>query len=309
MNPATFLSTSRLVIVAGKGGAGKTTVSAAMAVAAGSEGLAALVVEVDDHGDLGRRFDRVGPLGAREVTLVPATARSAEIRGRAILADRALRTYLDGHGLGAVTRRLASGGALELVTSAVPGLGDLLVLGQIRQLVDQDPADIVIVDAPATGHAMTFLSSPAGLARTVSSGPVHDQAELVAAMLTDPKRCQVVLVALPEETPVNEAIEAAEALSELGVSLGMVVANGCTPTDAELADAIEAASVESGLAPPDIEGLLAAGTYAYGRQVDEADQRARLGAGVGAAVAQLPRLAVDDIGARETALLARTLLG
>jgi Anion-transporting ATPase len=118
-------------------------------------------------------------------------------------------------------------GALDVVATAVPGMKDILVLGKIKQLEREGRADLVIVDAPAAGHAITFLMSPRGLLDAVRVGPVRKQAEDVIEMLADPERCRVMLVTLPEETPVNELVDTAFALEDrVGVKLAPIVVNG-----------------------------------------------------------------------------------
>lgn len=143
-----------------------------------------------------------------------------------ISASAALADYLDAHGLSRVTRRLVDSGVIEVVATASPGIDDIVVLGKVKQLERSGAWDLVLVDGPAAGHAVTFLMAASALAATVPGGPVHTQATEVGAMLTDPSRCQVVLVTLPETTPANEAIETAHLLQQrVGVRLGPVVVN------------------------------------------------------------------------------------
>ena len=127
-----------------------------------------------------------------------------------------------------ISKRLIASGALEVVATAVPGMKDILVLGKVKSLDESRAADLLIVDAPAAGHAISFLLSPRGLLDAVRVGPINKQASDVVALLSDPARCQVMLVTLPEETPVSEAIETAYAIEDrAGVALGPVVVNQC----------------------------------------------------------------------------------
>ncbi len=207
MDPLQFLTTATVAIVAGKGGVGKTTVTAVLARAAIRRGLRVLVIELDGKPTLGRLLPGV------EVQQLSATAALAE--------------YLDTHGLSRVTKRLASRGIIDVVATASPGIDDIVVLGKVKQLERSGLYDLVVIDGPAAGHAITFLLAARSLLASVRSGPIHTQASDVADMLADPARCQVVLVTLPETTPVNEAIETAYALEErVGVHLGPVVVNG-----------------------------------------------------------------------------------
>jgi Mrp family chromosome partitioning ATPase len=234
MDPAHFFAASRVLIVAGKGGVGKTTICATLAEAASRAGLSVLIVRLTPGGSLPRLFDSPEITTAGTV-LAPGTAERGEISGRLLTPDEALLDYLADHGLQRITRRLVSSGALDVVTTAAPGIRDLLVLGRVKQLESSRAADLIILDAPAAGHAVSFLRSPAGLRDAVTAGPIATQAIEVIEMLADPRRCRVMLVTLPEETPVNELIETAFAIEdEVGVQLGPVVINALVPTLAGL---------------------------------------------------------------------------
>jgi cellulose biosynthesis protein BcsQ len=230
VDPVEFFTAARLAIVAGKGGVGKTTVSAVMARAAADCGLRTLVVELEQKTALGSLLGRPGPLPYDEVVIASGlgAGRTGEIRACTITPPEALRDYLDSHGLARITRRLVSSGVVDIVATGAPGIDDILVLGKLKQLErDADHVDLIIVDGPAAGHAVTFLQAAAGLADAVSSGPVATQARDVLELLQDPSRCQVFLVTVAETTPVNELIETAFALEDrVGVQLGPVVVNG-----------------------------------------------------------------------------------
>ena len=239
MELAHFCSTSRVVIVAGKGGVGKTTVTATLAVAAARAGRNVLIVEVEGKSGLATAFNRPA-LGYEEQDLAPG------IRGRTLTPDAALRDWLEGNGLKRVSKRLVQTGALDVIATAVPGMKDILVLGKIKGLEQSKDADLIIVDAPAAGHALTFLTSAQGLLDAVAVGPVRKQAADVVEMLSDPARCQVVLVTLPEETPVNEAVDTAFAIEDkVGVRLGPIVVNGCYPELALTAASATAAAAQA----------------------------------------------------------------
>src|SRR5439155_1348294 len=166
----------------------------------------------------------------QETVLHPGGAGAAEVRARTLTPDDALLEYLVDHGLRRISKRLVRSGALDVVATAAPGIRDILVLGKVKQRARAGAADLIVLDAPAAGHAITFLMSSRGLLDAVRVGPVRAQAEDVLELLTDRRRCQVVLVTLPEETPVNELVETAFALEDrVGVSLGPVVVNGIYP--------------------------------------------------------------------------------
>jgi anion-transporting ArsA/GET3 family ATPase len=221
MEVAEFCSTSHVVIVAGKGGVGKTTVTAAFAVAAARAGRSVLIVEVEGKSGLPAMFD-APPFGYDEIDL------DERLRARFLTPDAALTDYLVSHGMKRISKRLTASGALEVVATAVPGMKDILVLGKVKSIEEAREADLVIVDAPAAGHAITFLLSARGLLDAVRVGPVRKQAQDVVDLISDPTRCQVMLVTVPEETPVSEVIDTAFAIEDrAGVALGPVVVNQC----------------------------------------------------------------------------------
>ncbi|MEY2418182.1 MAG: hypothetical protein QOG90_862, partial [Actinomycetota bacterium] len=224
VDTAGFCQQARVLIVAGKGGVGKTTVAATIAQMAADAGLRALIVEIEGKSGLGASFGQADALDYYERELAP------NVHARTVTPDFALVEYLEDHGLKRVSKRLAKSGALEVVSSAIPGIKDILVLGKVKALAREDPADVIIVDAPAAGHAITFLASARGLLDAVRVGPIVEQARDVNDMLTNAEKCQVILVTLPEETPVNEVVETAFALEDrVGIKLAPLVVNGVYP--------------------------------------------------------------------------------
>lgn len=211
VDPLALLTAARMMVVAGKGGVGKTTVSAVLARAAADAGLRVLAVELEEKPALAELLG--GDPRIETLSLTPSAA---------------LEHYLNTHGLARISRRLMKTGIIDVVSTASPGLDDLLVLAQLKSIArERRDLDVIVVDGPAAGHAITLLQSPAGLADAVSSGPVGTQAREVLEMLHDPSRCQVVLVTTPDTTPVSELIETAFALEDrVGVQLGPVVVNG-----------------------------------------------------------------------------------
>jgi anion-transporting ArsA/GET3 family ATPase len=165
-----------------------------------------------------------------------------------------------------------------MITTATPGIKDVLVLGKIKQLERQGPADVILVDAPAAGHAISFLRSASGLKDAVSVGPIDTQARDVIEMLTDETRCRVVLVTLGEETPVNEAVETAFSLEDqVGVKLGPIVVNGVYPRRDLPKDVAGAARrAEVTLAKAERDRLGAAADFRRGRYESQQGQIARL---------------------------------
>jgi anion-transporting ArsA/GET3 family ATPase len=312
LDPREFCSQARLVIVAGKGGVGKTTVSAALARLASRAGLSVLLMEMEGKSGLAAAF------GADDLEYDEQLLRAAaggeggegEIRARTLTPDRALLEYLDDHGLRRISKRLSRSGALDVVATAAPGIKDILLLGKVKQIERRQEADLVILDAPAAGHALTFLLAPRTLLETVSAGPIRVQAEEVLELLADPARCQVLLVTLPEETPVNEVVEAAFALEDrVGVDLGPVVVNGLYPVraglDADPDEAARAAGVT--LAAGEAEALRAAAAFRLSRQRLQQEQAARLAEALPLAQLHLPILFTAGIGPAQVDDLAEAL--
>ena len=256
MDVASFCRQSRVLVVAGKGGVGKTTITAALARMAAHAGLSVLVVELEGKPGVPAAFGRAGSLDYEEAVLADG---AGSVRARRVTPDDALLEYLADHGMKRISKRLVSSGALDVVATAIPGIRDILVLGKVKSLEREPAADLILVDAPATGHAMTFLSSARGLLDAARAGPVRTQAADVAELLSDPRRCQVVLVTLPEEMPINEVVEAAYALEDrIGVTLGPVVVNSCLPKEPGLTkDPAEAAAELGVTLDPAVRAALA----------------------------------------------------
>jgi len=300
VDPARFCSQSRLVIVAGKGGVGKTTVSAALAVMASNAGLDTLIVEVEGKTGLGAAFGR-GELSYDEVEL------AERVRARTLTPDQALLEYLEDHGMRRLSKRLSNSGILDVVATAAPGIKDILVLGKVKQLERSGNADLIVLDAPAAGHAITFLTSASGLLDAVRVGPVRTQAEEVLDLLTDPARCQVLLVTLPEETPVNEAVETAARLRErVGVHLGAIVVNGLYPPVAGI-DSAEQLVAGADVPADDAEALRAAAAFRHARHELQQEQLVRLAEGLDLPQLRLPFLFSPELGPSDVGTLAAGL--
>jgi anion-transporting ATPase len=206
VDPRTLLA-RRLALVTGKGGVGKSTVSAALAVIAARAGKRVLVCEVNAS------QERVAPLlGAPPAGTAIREARPGIFTVN-VTPPEAMREY----GLMVLKFRTIYEAVFEnrlvrYFLRAVPGLAELVVLGKILHEVRLEEHgrprwDLVVVDAPATGHAVQFLRVPAALLDTVPAGPLRRDAEWMQAMLVDPNRTAIALVTLPEEMPVNETIE------------------------------------------------------------------------------------------------------
>lgn len=305
MELAQFCATSRAVIVAGKGGVGKTTVTGALALAAAGAGMSVLIIEVEGKSGLPAMF------GCEQLTYEECEA-APGVRARTLTPDQALLDYLRDHGLRRISRRLSSSGALDVVATAVPGMKDILVLGKVKQLEREGIADLILIDAPAAGHAVSFLLSPRGLLDAVRVGPIRKQAADVIEMLSDPQRCQVMLVTIPEETPVNELVDTAFAIEDrVGVKLGPVVVNACYPdldVDASAADiARDAEALDVFVSAREADDLARAAAFRARRQALQRAEADRLADLLPLPQLRLPFLFAADLGRAELGVLGAHL--
>ncbi len=220
------LLTRRLLITTGKGGVGKTTVSAALARIAARRGLRALLVSIERHDRFGELFG-VDPVGATVTEL------GEGIAAVNLEPDRVIEEFFDTHvGLRAVSRKILAHPVWKSFYAAAPGLRELVLLGKIFRLVDESSFwsgkptwDVVIFDAPSTGHGAGILNVPDVSARLLV-GNLRHQAEKIAALLRDRKKTALNLVTLPEEMPVAETIELhARVRDELRIPMGRLFVN------------------------------------------------------------------------------------
>lgn len=297
------LRARRVLIVVGKGGVGKTTVTAALAVRASQLGRRVLVADVEGKHELARLLG--GPeLTAAPAAMAPTGAGTGAVHACTVAPDAALVQYLDDHGLRQLSKRLVASGAVDVIATAAPGIKDLLVLGRIKAHVHRGEHDLVIVDTPASGHAVSFLLGPRTLAELVQTGSIRRQAEEVLAIL-GADDCEVVLVTLPEETPVNETVETAEALRDrVGIRVGGLIVNAMldpVPNAPErlLAD----------LASADRAALGAALTFERSRLGRQREQLRRLGERLALPTRTLPIRPSAELDANDVAELAGLLGG
>jgi len=226
----------KLIVITGKGGVGKTTISAALGLLAARHGLRTLVVEV------GERQHIPALLGFPEPSQAGAEVLLAQrLSSMSIDPDRALADWLRALGGRVSSRVLLSSATFQYFVAAAPGAREILSMVKVLELTENeegpgrkrkrgDAYNLVILDAPATGHALALLSSPrtfTGLARV---GPIAAQTRLVSDLLEDPKRSGYVAVAQGSEMAVAETLELREGLrEELGRDLDAVIANGALP--------------------------------------------------------------------------------
>ncbi|MEU0096133.1 ArsA-related P-loop ATPase [Kribbella sp. NPDC006257] len=219
---------ARLHVVTGKGGTGKTTVAAAMALALAEAGKRILLVEVEGRQGLAQLFD-VPPLPyvERRIAVGPA---GGEVFALAVDAEAALLEYLDMYyHLGRAGKALDKVGAVDFVTTIAPGLRDVLLTGKVyeatrRKAHGRLAYDAVVLDAPPTGRIGRFLNVNHEVAGLAKMGPIRNQADAIMGMLRSDVT-QVHLVTLLEEMPVQETLDAVEQLEALDLRIGSIVVN------------------------------------------------------------------------------------
>lgn len=259
------LSKARLHFVTGKGGTGKSTIAAALALTLAAGGRKVLLVEVEGRQGIAQLFD-VPPLPYQELKIATAE-RGGQVNALAIDIEAAFLEYLDMfYNLGIAGRAMRRIGAIEFATTIAPGLRDVLLTGKIKESVirlnkgSKTPVyDAIVVDAPPTGRIARFLDVTKAVSDLAKGGPVHSQAEGVVKLLHSDQTA-IHLVTLLEALPVQETLEAIEELAEMELPIGSVIVNRNIPAylgNDDLAKAaegvVDADAVRSGLAMAGIE--------------------------------------------------------
>jgi anion-transporting ArsA/GET3 family ATPase len=315
--PGAGLLDRRLVFFTGKGGVGKSTVTAATALLAAERGQRVLLVEVDAKGNLTSLFEHP-PVGFDPVDVYPGVA-AMQMRTEAALNEY-LRLNLHVPVLGRIGP-LAS--VLDFVATAAPGVREILTVGKVcwevrESLQGRADWDLVVVDAAATGHVIAQLDSPRAIQELVSVGPVRQQTEWMVDLLSDPATTALQFVTAPEEMPVNETIElVARARTELQVPLGSVIVNRVLPepftrsdepTFEALLDGPPQARLERDVGTG-VGSVLEATRLAVSLRRSRAAHLARLREEVDLPLLYLPYLFVRDHGLRVTRMVAEHLAG
>lgn len=300
----------RLLVVTGKGGVGKTTVAAALGLAAARAGRRTLVCEVGAQERLTATLEAPAA-GFVEVEVAP------NLHAFSVNPDDALAEWLR-YQLRSRTlaEMLGSSRIFQYLATAAPGLAEMVTIGKLWELAQLErktpraaPYDLVIVDAPATGHGLALLRAPHTFGEIARVGPIHRQAGIVDAFVRDPAATAVVAVALAEEMPVSETLELERRLDdELGIALARVFVNAVLPDRLTAADgqALDHA-VDGDRATPAARAAIAAALSARRTARGQRAQVGRLRRGLTAGATTLPHLLTPDVGRADVDRLAAVL--
>ena len=271
----------RTVFVTGKGGVGKSTVSAALAQAWRDAGARTLLVEIEGQASA------AALISSKQIGYQPVPL-AEHLAAMRITLNDALREYARMRlKVKLVADRLVGNPIIDQFAQAAPGFRELLVLGKLWALARETDDrgrprwDAIVVDSPATGHGLGLLGMAGVIARMFPVGPISGEAKAVDAFVKDPERVGVVLVALPEELPVTETLELRDQLEDREVSVAATVVNGLLVDrfTAKEARAAEKLAADDSL-DPDVRHALDTVSWERQRCEDQAAERARLEAGM-----------------------------
>jgi anion-transporting ArsA/GET3 family ATPase len=297
-----------LVFVTGKGGVGKTTVAVALGLRAAAEGKRAIVCEVAAQENASRVFAHA-EVGFHEVEM------EENLWAISIDPDESMREYvLLQLKVRAMRDLLFRSRVFTYLAAATPGLKELVTIGKIWELTQLDRKvksgrkyDLVIVDAPATGHGIGFLQTPRTFAAIARVGPIHSQAQQLNQLITDQDHTGSAIVALPEEMPVNESAALEHDLrDEVGVAVDRIYLNGLYPERFSKEEADRLATL-AGQADGVERAAARAALSEHGRARSQRAQLARLRRRVETPVKTLPFLFEPDLDVEAARQLSRRL--
>jgi anion-transporting ArsA/GET3 family ATPase len=297
-----------VVFVTGKGGVGKTTVAVALGLRAAAEGKRAIVCEVSAQENASRFFEHA-EVGFHEVEM------AENLWAISIDPDESMREYiLLQLKVRAMRDMLFRSRIFSYLAAATPGLKELVTIGKIWELAQLDRKvksgrkyDLVIVDAPATGHGIGFLQTPRTFAAIARVGPIRSQAQQLDRLITDQQHTGVAIVALPEEMPVNESAALEHDLrTEVGVAVDRVYMNAVYPERFSGEEAERLGSLAEGENGA-VRSAARAALSEHNRARSQRAQLARLRRRVETPVKTLPFLFEPELGVEAAGRLARRL--
>jgi anion-transporting ArsA/GET3 family ATPase len=315
MGPVPGLLDRRLLFFTGKGGVGKSTVTAATALLAAMQGKRVLLVEVDAKGNLTALFEH-GPVGFEPRQVHPG------VWAMQMDTEASLREYLRVNVKVPVLGRLGPlARAFDFVANAAPGVKEILTVGKVcwelrESLAGRADWDLIVVDAAATGHVIGQLDAPRAIQELVQVGPVRSQTDWMVELLSDASLTALNVVTAPEEMPVNETIElVARAREQLTVPLGVVIVNRVLPelfthADEEVFDALREPTMSAHLvtrAGAGTRAVLDGARLAVSLRRMRSPYLAELRDAVDLPLLLLPYLFVRDHGLRLTRMVADQL--
>jgi anion-transporting ArsA/GET3 family ATPase len=297
----------RLLFVTGKGGVGKSTVAIALGLLAARRGLRTIVAELASQERVQGLFIDDGREQFRELELATGLFTIS------IDPQQAMEEYLQVKA-GAIGQALGSSRLFQAFAMATPGMRELLSIGKVWELAQAarrkpgaEPYDLVVLDAPATGHGVAILEAPRTFAGAARVGSVARQGRTIHAMLADPARTGVIAVASPEEMPVNETLALRDGLAEDGLELDLAVVNALYPVRFDKREIKELARALRRARSPLSRSALGAALSEHARAQTQRGQEGRLRAELDGRLATLPYLFVDHVGPEEVEELADEL--
>ena len=312
----------RLLIFCGKGGAGKSTVAAAAALAAARRGKRVLIVEIGDHEQIPSIFGSRKSAGYAGAQVAAPYADAPPIWSMCVTPGEALHEFaIKSVKFEAVYETIFKNPVVKFFSAAAPGLDELTVMGKITYVLRQMVApakdarfDLMIFDAPATGHGLAYFKMPLTAMTLLQAGPLYARAERMWQMVSDPDHSAFNIVTLPEEMPVSEAIELHAASKAMGLPQGKVIVNGVYP---DFFDGDEAAldrAREPGNAGADVTARIAraaldAARSSVMRRRAQQETIAKLAAGIPLDRIVLPYLFSPRVRSGEIETLADSLEG
>lgn len=296
----------RLVFVTGKGGVGKSTVATVLGMIAARRGKRTVVAELSGQDRVRRLFEHGGE-HFEEVEVAP------ELFTISIDPDHAMDEYLRVK-VGAIGHVLGSSRLFHAFTMATPGMRELLSIGKVwelsqhhRRTEEAAPYDLVICDAPATGHGVGLLRTPRTFAEIARVGPIAHQGRQIAATIADRDFTGVVAVATPEEMPVNETLSLRESLDGDGLGLDLVIVNALYPMRFDEGEVQQLTAALGRARSPLSRSALGAALSEHARAETQRAQERRLREMLDGRVVALPYLFADRVGPEEVEELADAL--